>query len=105
MAYRLLPLLVFLAFFSTGMKSVPAAEINKHGSNQAEFFEKHVRPVLAENCFACHGPGKQKGGLRLDSRAGLLAGGDSGPAMVTGNPDSSRLIQAIRYSGDLRMPP
>ena len=49
-----------------------------------EFFEKEVRPVLATRCQACHGPTKQKGGLRLDSRAAALAGGDTGPAVVPG---------------------
>jgi hypothetical protein len=71
-----------------------------------EYFEKHVRPLLAENCFPCHGPEKQRGGLRLDSRAALLTGGDSGPAIVPGQPDKSRLVQAVGYTKeDLRMPP
>jgi hypothetical protein len=71
-----------------------------------EFFEKQVRPLLVQGCFGCHGPEKQRGGLRLDSRAAALAGGDSGPALVPGQPDKSRLIQAVRYASDtLRMPP
>ena len=53
----------------------------------AEFFEKKVRPVLSANCLACHGPEKQKAGLRLDSRAVMLTGGDSGPAIVPGHPE------------------
>jgi mono/diheme cytochrome c family protein len=72
---------------------------------QVEFFEKQVRPLLAERCQQCHGPDKQKGGLRLDSRAALLEGGDSGPAVVPGQPDQSRLVQAVRYADELRMPP
>src|SRR5687767_13665475 len=71
----------------------------------AEFFEKKVRPLLSENCQSCHGPDKQKGGLRLDTRPAVLAGGDSGPAVVPGEPDKSRLVKAVRYSGDLKMPP
>jgi hypothetical protein len=73
----------------------------------AEFFEKKVRPVLVANCLGCHGePGKQvKGGLKLTSRAELLAGGDSGPAVVPGKPDQSTLIRAVRYDGDVKMPP
>jgi hypothetical protein len=73
-----------------------------------EFFEKRIRPVLRERCQACHGDraGEAKGGLRLDSRAALLRGGDSGPAVVPGDPERSRLIAAIRYlDADLRMPP
>jgi mono/diheme cytochrome c family protein len=72
---------------------------------QAEFFEKSVRPVLADNCFDCHGPRKQKGGLRLDSRAALLNGGDSGPAVVPGQPGKSLLITAVHYADNPRMPP
>src|SRR4051812_22234925 len=72
-----------------------------------EFFEKKVRPVLVEQCLGCHGePGKKvKGGLRLTTRTELLTGGDSGPAVVPGKPDQSPLIRAVRYDGDLKMPP
>ena len=71
-----------------------------------QFFESKVRPLLAENCFRCHGPDKHKGNLRLDSLAGILQGGDSGPAMIAGNPGKSLLIKAISYSDDdLKMPP
>ncbi len=70
-----------------------------------EFFEKKVRPVLVESCHACHSAGKKKrGGLLLDSRATLLKGGDTGPAVVPGDPEKSLLIQAIRYKDELRMP-
>jgi Protein of unknown function (DUF1553)/Protein of unknown function (DUF1549)/Planctomycete cytochrome C len=74
----------------------------------AEFFEKRVRPVLAEHCFKCHGadPAKIKGGLRVDSRAALVRGGDSGAVLVPGDPAKSRLIEAISYKNvDLQMPP
>jgi hypothetical protein len=68
-------------------------------------FEKHVRPVLVEHCWKCHGPKKQMAGLRLDSREAMLKGGDSGPVIKPGNPDASRLIQALRHEGELKMPP
>jgi mono/diheme cytochrome c family protein len=68
------------------------------------FFEKEVRPLLAENCFQCHGEAKQKGGLRLDSLEGVLHGGESGPAVVPGNPAESLLIEAVNHDG-LEMPP
>jgi hypothetical protein len=72
---------------------------------QLEFFEKHIRPVLAEHCFKCHGPKKQMSGLRLDSRAALLQGGDGGPAVVPGEPEKSALIKAVRHLGQVQMPP
>ncbi|MGE3806559.1 MAG: PSD1 and planctomycete cytochrome C domain-containing protein [Gemmataceae bacterium] len=79
-------------------KKLPAAVV--------EFFESKVRPVLAEQCLRCHGEKKQKGNLRLDSRAGLLSGGDQGPAMVPGQPEKSLLVKAIHYGDtELRMPP
>jgi hypothetical protein len=75
---------------------------------QAEFFEKKIRPVFFEHCFKCHAAAakKVKGGLLLDSREGLLKGGDSGPAIFPGQPQQSRLIEAVRYQNvDLQMPP
>ena len=59
------------------------------------FFEKKVRPVLAQHCLSCHGPEKQKSGLRLDSISALLTGGESGPAIVRGKPDESLICQVI----------
>jgi hypothetical protein len=70
------------------------------------FFETKVRPVLAGACFKCHGGEKVRGGLRIDSRAALLRGGDHGPAVVPGDPDNSLLIQAVRHAReDVKMPP
>ena len=72
------------------------------------FFENRIRPVLAEHCYPCHSSaaGKTKGGLRLDSGAALLQGGDSGPAIHPGDPERSLLILAIRQSeSSLVMPP
>ena len=73
-----------------------------------EFFEKRIRPVLIENCYKCHSKEaeKPKGGLLLDSREGLLKGGDTGPGIVPGSPEKSLLIKAVRYTdNDLQMPP
>jgi hypothetical protein len=84
------------------------AQEGNSGVAAAEFFENRVRPVLVENCYRCHSAKakKLKGGLRVDSRESLLAGGDNGPAIVPGHPDKSRLIEAIGYeNADLRMPP
>lgn len=68
------------------------------------FFEKKVRPVLVEKCISCHGPKKQAGELRLDSRAAMLAGGDRGPALVAGKPDESLIVRAVRHNEELKMP-
>ncbi len=73
-----------------------------------EFFEKKIRPILVERCYACHSAQAKKvqGGLRLDSRAAVLQGGDDGPAVVPGDLPKSHLIQAIRYGTDYyQMPP
>jgi hypothetical protein len=71
---------------------------------QADFFERRVRPILSQHCFSCHGPKKHMSGLRLDSRAGLLEGGDRGPAVVPGDPGQSLLVKAVRQQGGLKMP-
>jgi hypothetical protein len=71
-------------------------------------FESKIRPVLIEHCHECHSieSGKAKGGLRLDDREAVLRGGDSGPALVPGNPEESLLLAAIRHTDpDLEMPP
>ena len=67
-------------------------------------FEKQVRPLLVKHCIKCHGPRKQEGGLRLDSREAILKGGETGPAVVAGKPAESLLLEAVRYEG-LEMPP
>ena len=72
---------------------------------QLEFFEQRIRPILAGECYECHGADKQKGGLRLDSREGLLEGGDSGVALVAGNAGDSLLIRSILHADPAeRMP-
>src|SRR5262245_21352451 len=76
----------------------PVARADQH-------FERHVRPLLIEHCHACHGPKKQMGGLRLDSRTAMLKGGDNGPALLPGDAERSRLVQAVRQDGELKMPP
>ncbi len=83
-------------------KSAVAGESDKAGD---EFFERRIRPLLAANCFSCHGKEK-KGGLSLESRAGMLAGGDGGTVVALGKPDDSRLLKAVKYADEeLQMPP
>src|SRR5207249_3692999 len=64
-----------------------------------------VRPILESHCLNCHGPTKQKAGLRLDSRGAMVRGGESGPILEPGDPQASRLIEVIRYDSDVQMPP
>src|SRR5262249_3576235 len=96
-SFRWLPTLVAsLCCMSAGR----AADVS-----DAEFFETRVRPILANNCYACH-TGSALGGLRVDSREALLEGGKSGPAIVPGKQDQRLLIQAINHKNEaLKMPP
>ena len=71
---------------------------------QVKFFEERVRPILAENCYKCHGSEQQKGKLRLDLREMALGGGESGPVIVPGHPDKSLLVEAVKWES-LEMPP
>jgi Protein of unknown function (DUF1553)/Protein of unknown function (DUF1549)/Planctomycete cytochrome C len=72
----------------------------------AAFFEAKVRPLLSARCLECHGPvGEPKGRLRLDSREGVLTGGDTGPAASPGKLDESLLVSAIHYADKPKMPP
>ena len=73
---------------------------------QTKFFETKVRPLLAHNCYHCHSEQAKilSSNLRVDGRTALLEGGSRGPAIVPGDPDSSQLIQAVRYE-NIKMPP
>ena len=92
-------------------KSATAAKAPERAASPEElaFFESKIRPVLVEKCYKCHAAGeghKIKGGLALDTRESTRKGGDSGPAVVPGNPAKSLLLEAIRYTkNDLQMPP
>ncbi|WP_339732275.1 PSD1 and planctomycete cytochrome C domain-containing protein [uncultured Gimesia sp.] len=68
-------------------------------------FENEIRPLLIEHCISCHGPQKAEAGLRLDQRSTILKGGDTGPAVIPGKPETSLLIQALRHADGLEMPP
>ncbi len=83
-----------------------ASEKIAFSADEIAFFESKIRPVLDEKCYSCHSAASKslKAGLKLDSRAGLLAGGDSGPAVVPGDTDESLLLAAIRYQ-EYEMPP
>jgi len=77
--------------------TVPAAK---------RLFVERLQPLLRRKCFGCHGEGKTlEGKLDLRTRAGMLKGGEKGPALVPGKPDESPLYQAVLRTGDLVMPP
>lgn len=99
---------VLLALGQLAATQLIAAPPANPSPAETEFFEKKIRPILIENCYKCHSAQseKVKGGLLLDSREGLLKGGDSGPAITAGDPDHSLLIKAVRYGDEkLQMPP
>lgn len=99
----------------TGIRWVAVAWLLAAGSGilsaaspELDFFERKIRPVLAEHCYECHSAESKsvKGGLRLDSGAALRTGGDTGPAVVPGKPADSLLIKALAHADpDLAMPP
>jgi len=72
---------------------------------QLDHFENHVRPILVKRCNECHAGGESEGGLSLRSRKAMLAGGDTGPAIVPGDPQESLLMQAVHYDDVYQMPP
>lgn len=97
----------FCVFLQT---AAGAPQVDRSASTIApqdlHFFETQIRPLLSEHCYECHAGESRilRGGLRLDHREGVLQGGDSGPAIVAGNPEASLLMQAVRYQS-MEMPP
>ncbi len=89
----------FLVQANRGLSAEPLPD-------SVEYFETHVRPVLAQHCYACHSSKSKKieGGLVLDTAIGWQSGGDSGPALIPGEPDQSLLVAAMKYEG-IEMPP
>lgn len=93
---------VILLVGATGVRCATADEA---AIADDEFFEKQIRPLLAQHCLKCHGDGKQEGGLQFISRESLLRGGETGAAVVPGKPDESLLIRAVEYLNEPLMPP
>lgn len=101
-------LLILLAVGSISIRAPHAlAETPTFDAAQLEFFEKSVRPILVSRCYECHNAKLEepKGGLKLDSRAAAIAGGETGAAVVPGKPKESLLIDAINYGDLFQMPP
>ena len=87
--------------------ALPVSTVVGADAEAVKFFEMKIRPLLAEQCFDCHGKDKQKGGLRLDHIDFIRAGGSHyGPAVAEGPPEKSPLLLAVSYAdSDLQMPP
>ena len=102
-------LLLLLADGSRALRADdPPTKTSQPSADAVEFFEQKIRPILVTHCSECHGSDskKRQGGLLLDSRDGWMRGGDTGPAIVPGDPEKSLLILAVRQTDkDLRMPP
>ena len=98
-----------VAFLLIQLPGLAATRREKEPSkSELEFFERKIRPIFTEHCHSCHSRSaeKLKSGLYLDSRDGLMKGGENGVIVVPGNADSSRLIMAVRHSdADFKMPP
>ena len=105
MSKRLPYIRLHAIFFALAVSGWSAAAMG--ADDPAIQFEREVRPILAEHCFECHGPDKQKGGLRLDQKSGMLSGGDSEqPAVVAGKAGESQLIKRASSSDpEEAMPP
>jgi len=98
---------LLIAFLAVAAAAAPSVFAQDDPQRAAEkFFESEVRPILVNRCIDCHGPKKKKGSLRADNITFLKTGGDSGPALVPGDPENSIMIDAIRYQDpDFQMPP
>ncbi|HYV38763.1 MAG TPA: DUF1549 domain-containing protein, partial [Gemmataceae bacterium] len=95
----------FLGLSFAQQPPAPSKQPDKLPTQAIEFFESKIRPVLVENCIRCHGPEKQKAGLRLDSAEAMLKGSLSNVVVVPGHPEKSLLIEAVHQKGELKMPP
>ena len=93
--------------FLLALNSIEHLVANEPNHEGIEFFERNIRPVLVNNCYKCHSTEARnlKGNLFLDSKLGILNGGDSGPAIIAGKPDESILLSALQHQDTLKMPP
>lgn len=92
------------AFWLAVISAVASPAVAQSEQQKRDLFETTIRPTLVKDCLTCHDQKRQEGGLVLTTRAGLMAGGDSGPAVIAGHPDESLLLEAIGYQS-LEMPP
>jgi cytochrome c len=101
--------LAIVALVGWGLR---AGTVQAAGQNEAakpEFYTTKVQPILQANCYRCHGGMNHRGGLSIQTRAGMLKGGHEGPVLVPGDPAKSLLVRLIRHEGPasdpMPMPP
>ncbi|MEW5975689.1 MAG: PSD1 and planctomycete cytochrome C domain-containing protein [Acidobacteriota bacterium] len=99
--FRLFGLLLLLCVRANGQTPSSGAA----SPDEFEFFERRIRPLLAQHCHSCHGDQVQTAGLNLASSTGFFKGGDSGPVIIKGEPENSRLVEAVSYHSRIKMPP
>jgi len=98
-----------IALASTAILWQPAKVSAQAAPNTAAFYTANVKPIFDKNCYRCHGNGAHKGGLALDTQAGMMKGGKDGAVISPGHPEDSLLIKLIRHEGPaddpMPMPP
>jgi ankyrin repeat protein/mono/diheme cytochrome c family protein len=94
--------LVFLLLMAAPLSAVQQPPVSAPAKVD---YLKEVRPLLAQNCYSCHGPEVQRTGLRLDQRQNALRGSDYGPVIIPGNSAESKMIRRVNGDGGLQMPP
>src|SRR5437868_9707767 len=99
-----LRILLWMAAVSLALPVVVGAE---ERSGDLEFFERKIRPLLVARCYECHSRNSKRleGGLALDTRAGVVKGGETGPLVNSQKPEESLLLQVVGYDADIQMPP
>jgi len=106
MANRRPVILALLLFAPLGLASRAAdTSPDTSPSDDSDFFESRIRPLLSSRCWGCHSSDDPESGLRLDSRSSMLLGGTRGTAIVPGKPEESLLIHAVNHGEELQMPP
>src|SRR5260221_174700 len=103
---RLLTAVLLIA--SVSLSGLVSRSQTAQSQSTGDLFERRIRPLLVEKCYSCHSTQSKPlaGGLRLDTKAGVLAGGSHGSSLVPGNPEKSLLVRAVRFTDDkLKMPP
>src|SRR5262245_834062 len=98
--------LLMIGVAATAMLGVEPAPQRVADDAAVEFYEKRIRPILAANCYECHGDDQQESGLQVTSISALLRGGDQGPALVPGDPDASLMMKGVKWEdSNFQMPP